>query len=565
MTPPRVILYIGNFTRPWCTEVHFAYGLTLAGHYVVNVQENTLNFDDLPALVQRHKAHVVLWTRTYGVDNAKARRALDTLRAAGTVTASFHLDRFHGLDREAQIASEPFFATDLLFTPDDGPWADYGVAHHWLPPGVHEPECHGTPKRGRYPWDVVFVGSHPYPHAEWQPVRNALIDTFERAFGPRFAVLPGKGRAPVRGQALADLYATVPVVLGDSCLAGGPRRYWSDRIPETIGRGGYLIHPEVEGLADWYTPGVDLEVYRAGEPEQALTLAEAALDHDAERRDRIRAAGRAKVLSRDTYLHRAVTVMETLEARFDVRPPGPVAMTIRARWKGKNANGRVLEAPIEVPALESVHEAIREVWEQDEYLLDPRAVRGRLVLDIGANVGAFSVLAALAGARVHAYEPDPRNFALLERNIGANRLAGSVVAFPRAVLGEAGTVTVAGEGGGSFVERVPGASREDGIDADAIGDVIRRAAADAPIAFLKLDVEGAEYDILAGVTIDDLRAVEALAMEFHGPGMPHLVHLNDDGAHLERWGAMVAKLADAGRVETFGHPSRGGIIRWRRY
>jgi Ser/Thr protein kinase RdoA (MazF antagonist) len=50
-----------------------------------------------------------------------------------------------------------------------------------------------------------------------------------------------------------------------------------------------------------------------------------------------------------------------------------------------------------------------------------------------------------------------------------------------------------------------------------------------------------------------------------GPAMPHLSNLDDDGKHLERWGALVAKLADAGRVETFGHPMRGGLIWWSSY
>lgn len=39
-------------------------------------------------------------------------------------------------------------------------------------------------------------------------------------------------------------------MIGDSCFAGSPKGayYWSDRIPETLGRGGFLIHPYVDGL-----------------------------------------------------------------------------------------------------------------------------------------------------------------------------------------------------------------------------------------------------------------------------------------------------------------------------
>jgi hypothetical protein len=35
--------------------------------------------------------------------------------------------------------------------------------------------------------------------------------------------------------------------VGDCIFAGTPN-YWSDRLPETCGRGGFLLHPKVEGL-----------------------------------------------------------------------------------------------------------------------------------------------------------------------------------------------------------------------------------------------------------------------------------------------------------------------------
>ena len=43
-------------------------------------------------------------------------------------------------------------------------------------------------------------------------------------------------------------------------------------------------------------------------------------------------------------------------------------------------------------------------------------------LDLGANIGAFTVLAASRGAEVRAFEPEPENFALLEANVQVNGL-----------------------------------------------------------------------------------------------------------------------------------------------
>lgn len=59
---------------------------------------------------------------------------------------------------------------------------------------------------------------------------------------------------------------------------------------------------------------------------------------------------------------------------------------------------------------------------------------GCTLLDIGANVGMYTIYAAVVrGARVLAFEPESQNYALLNRNIYSNRLADRVQAFPIAL------------------------------------------------------------------------------------------------------------------------------------
>ena len=73
----------------------------------------------------------------------------------------------------------------------------------------------------------------------------------------------------MRGQELRDLYASVDVVVGDSCFAGsGLANYWSDRIPETLGRGGFLLHPMVPGLEQHFSIGDHLGCWNAGDWDQ---------------------------------------------------------------------------------------------------------------------------------------------------------------------------------------------------------------------------------------------------------------------------------------------------------
>lgn len=316
MTRRLICVYVGNFTRPWCTENHVAASLTELGHRVVPMQENTLNWATLPRAAARHRADLVLWTRTWDVDRPAAGDALDTLRAAGTPTVAFHLDRWLGLDREYQLDTEPFFRVDHVFTADgtnQAAWAARGIRHHWLPPGVLAAATREPLRAARrsrharmYRHDVVFVGSHPYPHREWAPVRGALIDGFADHFGPRFAVWP-QGR-PIRGSELAVLYQSAKVVVGDSCLLPPVARYWSDRVPETLGRGGCLIHPFVEGIGDWYP---DLPTFPVGDVAEAVRLAEKLLG-DREHRADLVARNRALVAGRDTYTHRMATVLQTV-------------------------------------------------------------------------------------------------------------------------------------------------------------------------------------------------------------------------------------------------------------
>ena len=55
--------------------------------------------------------------------------------------------------------------------------------------------------------------------------------------------------------------------------------------------------------------------------------------------------------------------------------------------------------------------------------------RGDILWDVGANVGVYSLYAALRGVSVHAFEPAPGNYYLLSRNIELNGLDGRVASY----------------------------------------------------------------------------------------------------------------------------------------
>ena len=110
-----------------------------------------------------------------------------------------------------------------------------------------------------------------------------------------------RGEHAVRGQALRDLYASVDIATGDSCFAGsGLANYWSDRIPETLGRGGFLMHPYVPGIEAHFEPGTHFASWNAGDWDQLGEDIDYFLDHP-DRREEIRHAGWEHTLAHHTY------------------------------------------------------------------------------------------------------------------------------------------------------------------------------------------------------------------------------------------------------------------------
>lgn len=254
------VAQIGNFIPAHSTENHLKRALEINGNRVIPFQEN-YPATWMPGEVLREEPDFVLWTRTWHLPEFDQDGLLDACAAAGVPTIAYHLDRWWDLDREHQIVEEPMFRCALVVTADGGhadEWAHAGVNHHWFPPGVLAAEASVPGQyRRQLASEIAFVGSTGHYHPEW-PWRLELIDWLRSTYGERVQFWPKPNQPAVRGQRLNDLYASVKVAVGDSCLV--PRadgtsmhHYWSDRVPETIGRGAILVHPYVEGIVEAFT------------------------------------------------------------------------------------------------------------------------------------------------------------------------------------------------------------------------------------------------------------------------------------------------------------------------
>lgn len=130
---------------------------------------------------------------------------------------------------------------------------------------------------------------------------------------------------------------------------------------------------------------------------------------------------------------------------------------------------------------------------------------GDIAIDLGANVGLFTCKLAATGAEVHAYEPDPATFA---------RLKAAVAHLPNVHLHQA-AVGVAN--GTVILHRAPEHRHADysemssvvfrssrhydpesvEVELRAFADVVN--GFDRPVSLIKMDIEGAEFDILRAI------------------------------------------------------------------
>ncbi len=131
------------------------------------------------------------------------------------------------------------------------------------------------------------------------------------------------------------------------------------------------------------------------------------------------------------------------------------------------------------------------------------------ILDCGSNIG-LSILyfkRLFPDAEVVGFEPDARIFAALSANVSAYRLA-DVTLMPKAVWSSETTLVFHAEGadGGRVSEGTDGGTR---IETLRLRDYLVR-----PIDFLKIDIEGAELEVLRDCR-DRLDKVKRLFVEFH--------------------------------------------------
>jgi len=186
--------------------------------------------------------------------------------------------------------------------------------------------------------------------------------------------------------------------------------------------------------------------------------------------------------------------------------------------------GFSITSPMEEPL---VH-AFEDIWINRCFTPEGFEIKsGDTVVDVGANLGVFSVWAATRaqGVRVISLEPSRRMFSLLIQNLSRNDLC-QVGAVQAACGGETGKAILYSygseysygpeEGNSLYPRKIRGKvfCPQDQVEVLTLNDVFRRHQVDV-CNLLKLNCEGSEYEILLKASQETLRQVMKISMIYH--------------------------------------------------
>lgn len=233
MDNKKKIAFIGKFKRLH-DEEYIARSFEALGHKVERIDERLASGEIIERL-DLFNPDLVLWTKLAVGEQKKIREYCRKYK-----TACWVFDLYIGYQREARLHT-PAFTADYVFTTDGGhdkEFQELGITHNCVRQGIYKDECVLLPFQP-IENEVIFVGSdNPY-----FPERRKLIESV----GAKWF---GKDNTnAIRGLDLNDLYSRSRIVIGDSVPSP---HYWSNRVVETLGRGGFLIHKDTEGIREAY-------------------------------------------------------------------------------------------------------------------------------------------------------------------------------------------------------------------------------------------------------------------------------------------------------------------------
>jgi len=144
---------------------------------------------------------------------------------------------------------------------------------------------------------------------------------------------------------------------------------------------------------------------------------------------------------------------------------------------------------------------------------------GDTVIDVGANIGMFMLYLVWRAPeiRVHCFEPGAKTRTRLEAQVQANCLDRTVSVYPHAISDKAGIATLklsGNSGHQSFFASDFVGTKEEVVETLSLQDALEKCGV-KEVNLLKIDVEGAEIEILESAPTAVWKRIQRVVCEYH--------------------------------------------------
>ncbi|MGN6293024.1 MAG: FkbM family methyltransferase [Chitinophagaceae bacterium] len=166
-----------------------------------------------------------------------------------------------------------------------------------------------------------------------------------------------------------------------------------------------------------------------------------------------------------------------------------------------------------------------------------------VILDCGSNIGlsVFYFKSLYPDSSITCFEPDENNFALLKKNIDQNRLSNIILQKKAVWIDNAGVFFEAKGSEGSRISTGVDQSYIRKVETIRLAELLSEFKS---IDFLKMDIEGAEYDVIMDCK-PYLSKIDFMFIEYHGTAyeterLANLLHVFDSAG----FGVYIKNAAD---------------------
>ena len=398
-------------------------------------------------------------------------------------------------------------------------------------------------------YDVVFVGQWSNLHRQRNQIIHALALEADRHKGFTLGLyllgqrekMPPEVQACCRGERFG-LAMHAALRSGRIAInAGILPEAGNMRLFETTGTGVFLLTEYQENIADYFLPGKEIETYK--DHNELIDKIYYYLQNPA-RRESIAACGQKRCWQ-DHSMERRILELDRIikkhlpaESVVKAPPASSLALKLDGKILPKAIQADHNLANIKLMAqqerfgsfqikfngliinchdLLSFYMAAKDIFLQGIYDFNATS-RAPVIIDGGGHIGLFTLFAKqkYPNAQITVFEPDRLSLKLLRSNIAANNLENVHVV-------EAGLFK--DNGGISF-----GSNESDGSSIfarnsnESIKTVRLNEYIQSDIDFLKLNIEGAEFDVIDEIAAK-LHLVKEMVVEYHGfPEIPQNLH-----------------------------------------